>query len=74
MGLERTALPTSWGRIGPECVNLTVPLGGLEKRIDALVQCMTRGSKETTETHEEIKRVIAGVARLEQLLGQGGRT
>ena len=25
MGLERTALPTSWGRIGPECVNLTVP-------------------------------------------------
>ena len=26
MGLERTALPTSWGRIGPECLNLTVPL------------------------------------------------
>ena len=25
MGLERTALPTSWGRIGPECLNLTVP-------------------------------------------------
>ena len=24
MGLERTALPTSWGRIGPECLNLTV--------------------------------------------------
>ena len=22
-GLERTALPTSWGRIGPECLNLT---------------------------------------------------
>ena len=25
MGLERTALPISWGRIGPECLNLTVP-------------------------------------------------
>ncbi len=25
MGLEHTALPTSWGRIGPECLNLTVP-------------------------------------------------
>ena len=24
-GLERTALPISWGRIGPECLNLTVP-------------------------------------------------
>ena len=23
MGLERTALPISWGRIGPECLNLT---------------------------------------------------
>ena len=27
MGLERTALPISWGRIGPECLNLTVPTG-----------------------------------------------
>ena len=26
MGLERTASPTSWGRIGPEWLNLTVPL------------------------------------------------
>ena len=25
MGLERMALPTSWGRIGPESLNLTVP-------------------------------------------------
>ena len=25
MGLERTALPTSWGRIGLECLNLTIP-------------------------------------------------
>ena len=24
MGLERTALPTSWGRIGPECLDLSV--------------------------------------------------
>ena len=29
MGLERTALPTSWGRIGPECLNLTVPYSRL---------------------------------------------
>ena len=28
MGLERIALPTSWGRIGPECLNLTVPAKG----------------------------------------------
>ena len=27
MGLERTVLPTSWGRNGPECLNLTVPCG-----------------------------------------------
>ena len=27
MGLERTALPTSWGRIGLECLNLTIPVG-----------------------------------------------
>ena len=26
MGLERTVLPTSWGRIGAECFNLTVPV------------------------------------------------
>ena len=25
MGLEPTALPTFWGQIGPECLNLTVP-------------------------------------------------
>ena len=25
MGFERTALPTSWGPVGPECLNLTVP-------------------------------------------------
>ena len=25
MGLERTALPTSWGRIGLEYLNLTIP-------------------------------------------------
>ena len=28
MGVERTALPTSWGRIGPEWLNLTVPPEG----------------------------------------------
>ena len=30
MGLERTALPISWGRIGPECLNLTVPLRAMD--------------------------------------------
>ena len=25
MGLKRTTVPTSWGRIGPECLNLTLP-------------------------------------------------
>ena len=28
MRLERTALPTSWGRISPEYLNLTLPLVG----------------------------------------------
>ena len=32
MGLERTALPTSWGRIGHECLNLTVPSCGITER------------------------------------------
>ena len=36
MGLERTALPTSWGRIGPECFNLTVPSAFLDTVKSAL--------------------------------------
>ena len=42
MGLERTALPISWGRIGPECLNLTVPSDKLEARVDYTYSNFTR--------------------------------
>ena len=38
MGLERTALPTFWGWIGPECLNLTVPFHGLFHKGRVLAQ------------------------------------
>ncbi len=37
MGLERTVLPTSWGRIGPECLNLTVPASALSLLSNAVL-------------------------------------
>ena len=33
MGFERTALPTSWGPVGPECLNLTVPTRQRERQM-----------------------------------------
>ena len=39
MGLEHTALPISWGRIGPECLNLTVPRQRLEKTLNYNQPC-----------------------------------
>ena len=44
MGLERTALPTSWGRIGPECLNLTAMctarVGGGHRGVTEIVRSL----------------------------------
>ena len=60
MGLEHTALPISWGRIGPECLNLTVP--------SASIGVVHQGTNKTDPARLEARIYLALLGPTEQIL------